>query len=50
MKLANFGLSRMLENENCYNSRMGEKLPIKWLAPEVLLSNQFTIKSDVWGK
>lgn len=27
----------------------GNKFPVKWTAPEAMLYNRFTIKSDVWS-
>jgi hypothetical protein len=33
-----------------YTARQGSKFPIKWTAPEALAFNEFTVKSDVWGK
>ena len=34
MQVADFGMSRDLEDENYYISR-GGKIPVKWTAPEV---------------
>ena len=47
-KVANFGLARAIK-EDIYSSKEDTKFPIKWMAPEAALYNQFTIKSDVWS-
>jgi abelson tyrosine-protein kinase 1 len=47
VKIADFGLSRITENE--YTAHEGAKFPIKWTAPESLLFNRFTSKSDCWS-
>ena len=44
-KVADFGLARVIK-EDIYNPREGT---IKWTAPEAVLHNRFTIKSDVWS-
>lgn len=49
IKVGDFGLSRLLR-EDMYTARQGSKFPIKWTAPEALAFNEFTVKSDVWGK
>lgn len=47
VKLADFGLSRWLEESNYYKASKG-KLPIKWMAPESINFRRFTTASDVW--
>ncbi|XP_072015340.1 tyrosine-protein kinase Yes-like [Amphiura filiformis] len=48
-KVADFGLSRLLENEDIYSPKSVNKFPIKWTAPEAALYDRFSIKSDVWS-
>ena len=47
-KLANFELARVT-HKGVYDGQKGEKIAIKWTAPEALLHNRFSIKSDVWS-
>jgi fyn-related kinase len=47
-KVADFGLARVI-SEEIYEAHTGAKFPIKWTAPEAILYNRFTIKSDVWS-
>jgi len=47
VKLADFGLSRWIE-ENAYYKASKGKLPIKWMAPESINFRRFTTASDVW--
>ena len=47
-------LNSIVENyipKSCINSiaRADSKFPVKWTAPEAMLYNRFTIKSDVWS-
>nr|BAG55523.1 protein tyrosine kinase abl [Hartaetosiga gracilis] len=49
VKLADFGLARLLYSENEYEAKSGAKFPIKWTAPESLNFNTFSTKSDVWA-
>ena len=41
-KVADFGLGRLVDKE-MYN------FPMKWTAPEAIMYNSYTIKSDVWS-
>ena len=47
MKLADFGLSRWVEDRSYYKASKC-KLPIKWMAPESINFRRFTTASDVW--
>ncbi|CAH0384849.1 unnamed protein product [Bemisia tabaci] len=47
VKLADFGLSRWVEDQSYYKAGRG-KLPIKWMAPESINFRRFTTASDVW--
>ncbi|XP_064091758.1 uncharacterized protein LOC135205295 isoform X2 [Macrobrachium nipponense] len=47
VKLADFGLSRWVEEQSYYKASKG-KLPIKWMAPESINFRRFTSASDVW--
>ena len=46
-KVAEFSRARLVDD--IYNAREGEKLPIKWTAPEAALYNRYSTKSDVWS-
>ncbi|CAO1301357.1 unnamed protein product [Diamesa serratosioi] len=47
IKLADFGLSRWVEDQSYYTSSKG-MLPIKWMSPESINFRRFTTASDVW--
>ncbi|XP_065899814.1 ephrin type-A receptor 4a-like [Dysidea avara] len=47
-KIADFGMSRDLLNENYYITS-GGKIPVKWTAPEALHYQKYSIQSDVWS-
>ena len=46
-KVADFGLSRDVYITNYYKICQNTPLPVKWLAPEVLIDQVFTTQSDV---
>lgn len=50
-KVADFGLARCIkEKQNeVYEQKSKGALPIRWMAPESLYLNVFTVKSDVWA-
>ncbi|CAI8032558.1 Ephrin type-A receptor 8 (Fragment), partial [Geodia barretti] len=47
-KIADFGMSRALQDTDYYVSR-GGKIPVKWTAPEALHYKKYSTASDVWS-
>lgn len=48
VKLADFGLSRSMSDDQSYYKATKGKLPIKWMSPESINFRRFTVASDVW--
>ncbi|XP_052218900.1 tyrosine-protein kinase SRK2-like isoform X2 [Dreissena polymorpha] len=48
VKLAGFGMTKCADDPD-FNFRRGLKMAIKWMAPEVLLYNKYSMKADVWS-
>ncbi|CAG9813532.1 unnamed protein product [Phaedon cochleariae] len=48
VKLADFGLSRWMGDDQSYYKASKMKLPIKWMSPESINFRRFTTASDVW--
>ncbi|XP_057296433.1 uncharacterized protein LOC130625370 isoform X2 [Hydractinia symbiolongicarpus] len=49
VKVADFGLARDTTGENYYHKKTEGMLPIKWMAPEAIIEQKYTSKSDVWS-
>ena len=48
VKLADFGMARIVADKNYYHIAGKAILPVRWMAPESLLYGVFTSASDVW--
>lgn len=48
-KVADFGFARDLMDNHVYERKSEGRLPIRWMAPESLYDNVFSVKSDVWS-
>ena len=46
-KISDFGLSRLLSEEQTYKSSCKRRLPIKWMAIEAISDLEFTTASDM---
>lgn len=48
-KVADFGFARDVIASHVYERKSEGRLPIRWMAPESLYDNIFSVKSDVWS-
>ncbi|XP_045460626.1 tyrosine kinase receptor Cad96Ca [Harmonia axyridis] len=48
-KVADFGFARDVIASHIYERKSEGRLPIRWMAPESLYDNIFSVKSDVWS-
>lgn len=48
-KICDFGLARVIVQDDEYCPRQGSRFPVKWTAPEAILYGRFSVKSDVWS-
>lgn len=53
LKISDFGMSVKENQESGHSIRNPDeehnRLPVKWLAPEIIRFKEFSIKSDVWA-
>ena len=49
VKIADFGLTRKIEDKNYYRVQNETMLPVRWMAPESLNNSIYTTQSDVWA-
>uniref|UniRef100_T1H9Y5 receptor protein-tyrosine kinase n=1 Tax=Rhodnius prolixus TaxID=13249 RepID=T1H9Y5_RHOPR len=48
-KVADFGFARDIIGSHVYERKSEGRLPIRWMAPESLYDNVFSVKSDAWS-
>ncbi|KAK7590136.1 hypothetical protein V9T40_001749 [Parthenolecanium corni] len=48
-KVADFGFARDIMTSHIYERKSEGRLPIRWMAPESLYDNIFSVKSDIWS-
>ncbi|XP_072022146.1 uncharacterized protein [Amphiura filiformis] len=48
-KLSDFGLARDMETKHQYEMKSDSRVPVRWLAPESIKDNKYSIKTDVWS-
>ncbi|CAB3239449.1 unnamed protein product [Arctia plantaginis] len=48
-KVADFGFARDIADTHVYERKSDGRLPIRWMAPESLYDNIFSVKSDIWS-
>ena len=49
VKIADFGLSQDIHATGYYRLPKSALLPIRWMPPEVIIDDVFTLQSDVWS-
>uniref|UniRef100_A0A3P9INC1 receptor protein-tyrosine kinase n=1 Tax=Oryzias latipes TaxID=8090 RepID=A0A3P9INC1_ORYLA len=49
VKIADFGLSRNIYSADYYKANENDAIPIRWMPPESIFYNRYTIESDVWA-
>ncbi|CAL1539138.1 unnamed protein product [Lymnaea stagnalis] len=49
MKISDFGLSRDVYEADTYLKMSKGRMPVKWMAPESLYAQIYTMKSDIWS-
>ena len=49
LKIADFGLSRIVQEGDSYVKTTSGRLPFKWMALESINDREYTTQSDVWA-
>ena len=48
-KISDFGFARDITQSRQYESRVQNRLPVRWMAPESLFDCIYSVPSDVWA-
>ncbi|XP_071842854.1 uncharacterized protein [Apostichopus japonicus] len=48
-KISDFGLARDVADSQQYEMKSRGRVPVRWMAPESLMQNMYTTKSDAWS-
>jgi len=49
VKISDFGMSRIVNQEDTSNKTSSDSGPLKWMAPELILTRTYSTQSDVWS-
>lgn len=49
VKIADFGMTRDVYEDDYYRVEGQGLLPVRWMAPESMVDGVFTLKTDVWA-
>ena len=49
LKISDFGLSRVVPQDEVYTLTNHGRLPLRWMALESIFQREFTSASDVWS-
>lgn len=49
VKVADYGLSRDIEDRTYYRAKTGYPLPLRWTAPETIVNHIWTASTDVYS-
>ena len=49
VKIADFGLSQKISQDNYFKGNEGDAVPIRWMPLDAIIHSKFTVESDVWA-
>ena len=48
VKISDFGLTRNMSEDFIYMGKTARNLPLKWMSPEAIIQEEYTMYSDVY--